>query len=153
MQENIDLENREFIMQEKKIMVAEGSSVSCYDQNSRNRPKLSNLTIMVCNLEDLGVRGEYIKILYNAILKHFLDQKKMEKNLINLKGTMFHLKVQLFLLIIRCSTLRFMTFSNFFKWWRKPLLNSDNIGKFAASCYLKSMILFLYITKQGEIWC
>jgi len=36
MQENIDSENREFIMQEKKIMVAEGSSVSCYDQNNRN---------------------------------------------------------------------------------------------------------------------
>ena len=57
-------------------MVVDGSSVCWYELDIRNRPKLSNITIMVCNLEDLGVKREHIKILCDATLKHSIDQKK-----------------------------------------------------------------------------
>ncbi len=61
---------------EKKIMVVDGSSVCWCEPDIKNRPQLSNLTIMVGNLEDIGIKKEQIKVFCDATLKHYIDRQK-----------------------------------------------------------------------------
>lgn len=61
---------------ENKIIVVDGSSVCWYEPDTRNRPKLSNLTMYFCNLEDLGVKKHHIKIFCDANLKYHINNQK-----------------------------------------------------------------------------